>query len=77
MSEIVRVLVSGYLKCPKCGNIDEAVQRGGILDGVFCHGFMEPVGQFVEMTLDEWRQKYDVLHHTTGWERHYQIITRN
>jgi len=70
----VRVLVQGFLRCPKCGNRDEAVERGGILDGVFCCTFMEPVGDYVVMEQEEWIQKHETLRCTTGWEKDYEVI---
>lgn len=69
----VRVLVRGYLKCPKCGKIDTAVERGGILDGVFCCTFMEPVGGWVEMPQEEWIENRERLRNTGGWEKNYKI----
>ncbi len=73
----VRVLVKGFLRCPKCGNIDAAVERGGILDGVFCCTLMEPVGDYVAMEQEEWIEKHETLRNTTGWEKNYEIIHSN
>jgi len=72
----VRVLVQGYLRCSKCGNRDDAVERGGILDGVFCCTFMEPYGEWVEMEQEEWIQKHETFRSTIGWENDYEIHRR-
>ena len=73
---IVKVLINGYLQCPKCKHIDDAVERGGILDGVFCCDFMQPIGKYVEMPIEEWREKREILRgkRNGDWEKEYKVF---